>query len=135
MKKVLVFGVFDGVHEGHRSFFKEAKTHGDYLIAAIAQDHIVEHLKGRLPQTNLADRIADLQAEDGVDQVVLGDSEIGTYEVVKKYRPEVIALGYDQEALKDDLESHKKEFDWKPKIVVLNSYEPNKYKSSLINRK
>lgn len=144
MKKVLVFGVFDGVHDGHKAFFREAKKHGGYLIAAIAQDHIVEYLKGRLPSVNLADRIAALQAEDGVDEVVIGDAEIGTYDVVKKYRPDVISLGYDQEELKKDLELWiKKESGpfnklwsgWKPKIVVLSAYKPETHHSSLLKKR
>lgn len=134
-RKVLVFGVFDDIHEGHRQFFRQAKKYGDYLIAAVAQDHVVEYLKGRLPERNLARRIEDLQKEPAVDEVALGDAEIGTYEVVKKIRPGVIALGYDQQALKEDLMSHKKEFDWKPKIVVLKAHEPHKYKSSIIKNR
>jgi len=161
-KKVMVFGVFDGIHEGHRAFFKEVKKHGRYLIVAVAQDHVVEYLKGRLPQRNLARRIDDLRKEPAVDEVALGDAELGTYEVVKKFRPSVIALGYDQQALKEDLESWLKKFDpfdkplgreplgtelgaevlgaerlragWKPKIIVLKAYEPHKYKSSLLKK-
>jgi len=134
MKSVMVFGVFDGIHDGHRAFFKEARKYGDYLIASVAQDHMAERLKGYLPQNNLARRIDHLKKEDAIDEVVLNDAEIGTYEVVKKHRPDIIALGYDQNALKENLESHLREFDWKPKIVVLGAYKPETHHSRILNK-
>ncbi len=135
MKKVLVFGVFDGIHEGHRQFFKQAREYGHYLLVAVAQDHTAEYLKGRLPQRNLARRIDDLRKEPLVDEVALGDAELGVYEVVKKHKPDVIALGYDQVALKEDLKNHRKEFRWRPKMVVLRAHEPHRYKSNIVDRK
>lgn len=132
MKKVMVFGVFDGVHEGHRHFLKEAKVFGDHLIVVVAQNHIVEHLKGRAPQLDVAERFRHLEAEDGVDEVVIGDEELSAYEVVKKYRPDIIALGYDQKLLKEDLEKNLEKFDWAVELKVLGAYEPNIYHSSLL---
>lgn len=31
-KKALAFGTFDGLHEGHEDFFRQAKKFGDNLI-------------------------------------------------------------------------------------------------------
>lgn len=134
MKKVMVFGVFDGVHDGHRVFFKEAKMCGDYLIAVVAQDNNVRQLKGHLPQAALAARIANLKKEDMADEIVAGDFILGTYGVVKKHRPDIIALGYDQHAFKKHLESKLKEFSWNPKVVVMNAHKPETYHSSLLNK-
>jgi len=128
----MVFGVFDGLHDGHKKFFEEAKTHGDYLVAIVAQDHIVERLKGRRPVIDQTKRFADLGELDGVDEVEVGDSELGVYDIVLKHKPDVIALGYDQQSLKEDLEANYGKFDWKPQMVVLSSFEPNKFKSSLL---
>jgi cytidyltransferase-like protein len=135
MIKVMVFGTFDGIHEGHRAFFREARSRGDYLIAVLAPDAIVERLKGKRPLLNISRRLEELAKEDGVDEVVVGDAELGTWGVVKKYRPEVIALGYDQTALRENLEAHLKDFDWRPEIMVMRAYEPQKYKSSLIGKR
>lgn len=132
MKKVMIFGVFDGVHEGHRHFLKEAKALGDYLIVVIAQNHIVEHLKGHAPALDIVGRFEHLQREDGVDEVVVGDAELSTYEVVKKYRPDIIALGYDQQLLKEDLEKSRAKFDWPLELRTVSAYEPNIYHSSLL---
>ncbi len=130
----MVFGVFDGLHEGHRAMLKEAKKYGDYLIVAVAQNHIVQHLKGHLPKLDLVERMEHLQAEDYVDEVVIGDKDLGAWEVVKKYQPNVIACGYDQNQLKEDLEKHLDKLGYQPRIVALKSFEPNKYHSSKLDK-
>ncbi|MBI4087591.1 MAG: adenylyltransferase/cytidyltransferase family protein [Candidatus Liptonbacteria bacterium] len=133
MAKVMVFGVFDGIHEGHRALFREAKKYGKYLVAVVAQDRTVEYLKGHLPKYTLAKRIEDLQKEKLVNEVALGDAEPGSYEVILKHRPDVLALGYDQEDFKENLEENLERFDWRPEIAVCRSYEPEKYHSHLLH--
>jgi len=130
----MVFGVFDGIHEGHRAMLKEAKRHGDFLVAVVAQDHIVERLKGHLPRIDLTERFEHLQKEDGVDRVVIGDAELGIWGVIQRHQPDVVALGYDQAALKVDLEGHLKNSRLQPELIILKSFEPNKYKSSYAER-
>jgi FAD synthetase len=131
MQKVLVFGTFDGIYEGHREFLREARKHGDYVIIAVARDEIVEQLKKRLPRKDLGERMGALTEEALADRVVAGDQEIGSYEVVKRYRPDVIALGYDQAALKKDIESHLRDFGWHMELVVLAPHKPEEYHTSL----
>jgi len=125
MRKVMVFGVFDGIHDGHRDFFKQAKALGDYLVAVVAHDHIVEHLKGHFPQKDLTERFEHLQNEDGVDEVAEGDRELSSWKIIESQKPDVIALGYDQAALKEDLERNLEKLGINPKIKVLEVYEPN----------
>ncbi len=129
----MVFGSFDGIHDGHRAFFKEARSHGDYLIAVLAQDHIIEHLKGRAPKLNLTERFEHLNKEDGVDEVVIGDKELSAWEVVQKYQPEIIAVGYDQTLLREDLEKHLVRLGVQPDIKVMSAYEPDIYHSSKLH--
>lgn len=131
-RKVMVFGVFDGIHDGHRALFREAKKRGSRLIAVVAQDRTVEYLKGHLPKYTLAKRIEDLQKEKLVDEVALGDAEPGSYEVILKHRPDILALGYDQKDLKESLEENFEQFDWGPEIKVMSPHEPEKYHSSIL---
>ncbi len=131
MRKVLVFGTFDGIHEGHRAFLRQARAYGDRLIVAVAQDEVVGQLKHHPPRRNLETRINALKAEILADLVVPGDAQLGTYEVVRNYRPDVIALGYDQTALKGDVERHLLDFGWYVEIAVLVPHGPAKYHSGL----
>ena len=127
----MAFGTFDGVHEGHRSFLRQAKVYGDHLTVVITPDHLIEQLKGRTPSNGLYERMEDLHGEGLADVVVPGDNELGAYHVVKKHRPDVITIGYDQKGLHRDLMEHLHDFDWEINMVVLNPHEPEKYHSSL----
>lgn len=123
MVKVMVFGIFDGPHKNHREVLEEAKTYGQHLIAVVAQDHVAQHSRGHLPKLELADRIAAVQKIDAVDEVATGDMVMGTWEVVKKYRPDVIVCGYDQQDLKAGLERNLALIGYKPRIVILKTLE------------
>ena len=132
MRKVIVFGVFDGIHEGHRHFFREAKELGGHLTAVVAPDEVVKILKGRRPNRNVAERIAHVEMQDDVDGAVVGDMETGSWEIVKKMRPDVIAVGYDQKILKKSLENSMSDFDWPLEIETISAREPEKYHNSLL---
>ncbi len=131
MNKVMVFGVFDGFHEGHEHFLAQAKSLGDHLVVVVAQSHIVAHLKGHEPQLGLAQRFHHLEEVDHVDEVLIGDAELGVWEVVKQGKPDIIALGYDQTQLKESLQENMTKLGYTPEIKVLDAYEPNTYHSSL----
>lgn len=130
MRKVMVFGTFDGVHEGHKAFLKQAKLHGTHLVVSLAPDAVVERLKERTPDNAFSQRKEALEELELVDEVVEGDLREGEYRVVVAQSPSVIAIGYDQDALEEDLR------DWisaaaRPiKIEKLDSFKPEIYKSS-----
>jgi len=128
----MVFGTFDGIHEGHRKFLHQAREHGGQLIVAVARDEVVEQLKGHAPKHPLAERVGELQRAALADLVVEGDAELGTYNVITRYKPNVVALGYDQNALKEDLLNALNQFKWHIEVVTLNPHEPEKYHSSIL---
>lgn len=70
-EKVLVTGVFDILHEEHRTFLKNAKKLG-YLMVGIESDTRVKILKGdNRPVNNQAIRIENLKALNIADEVFL----------------------------------------------------------------
>lgn len=131
----MVFGVFDGIHEGHRMFLKQAKKQGDVLIAAVARDEAVLELKGKLPQKAVEERIQNLRESGLVDAAIAGDKEIGTWKTLEQIQPHVVVLGYDQAALGSDLKAYISERGAHIAIHVMEPHEPEKYHSSFLNHR
>lgn len=132
-KTVLVFGVFDGLHEGHRYFLRTARAHGERLVAVVARDAVAARLKGREPRQSQQARMRALEAEETVDEVVLGDEADGAWSAVRTVRPGVIALGYDQALLRTALEAHLAGRADTPVIVTIPAYQPERYHSSIMS--
>lgn len=138
MKKVLVFGVFDGLHDGHHYFLSQAKALGDHLTVAAAPTQIVARLKGHAPQFSLDERISALLNLEFINEVVAGDGELNTWRVVITLRPDIIAFGYDQkEQLKSlkTLLSTAMTAEWRPKVIVLKAHAPKKLHSSILKKR
>lgn len=97
-------GVFNIIHSGHVWFLKRAKSLGDCLVVVVANDKTVLKKKPLIkPQE---ERKKSLERLGIADKVVIGDKR-DFLKVVKKERPEIIALGYDQEFDKNLLKALK----------------------------
>jgi FAD synthetase len=95
MKKVMVGGTFNLLHPGHLLFLEKAKELGDYLVVVVANDRTVRRSKGFLLMP-AAGRKKILESLRIVDRVAIGD-EKDFMKVVRKEKPDVIALGFDQD--------------------------------------
>jgi len=132
MKKVMAFGTFDIFHKGHESYLKQAKKAGDYLIAVVARDKTVLSVKNKKSGNSEQKRKRILENSRLADKVILG-SLGDKYAVIKKYRPDIICLGYDQNAFVDKLKDKLRQFGLeKTRIEKLKPFYPKKYKSSLL---
>lgn len=129
--KVMVFGTFDLLHAGHENFFQQTKKLGNFIIVVIARDKTVEKIKGGKPFYCENDRSRNLKNKGWADKVILGDLK-DKYKVIKKFRPDVIALGYDQFAFTYRLEKFLMDEKMNTYIQRLHPYGPEIYKSSLI---
>lgn len=134
--RVLAFGTFDPLHEGHRDFFRQARALGSYLTVVVARDSWVAAHKGRVPQTGEEERRRRVLAEASVDEALLGDEWPATdpFRLLGQLQFDVLALGYDQEPADDDvvqqaLAAHGREG---VRIVRCKPYKPQRYKSSLM---
>lgn len=128
MKRVMIFGTFDGVHKGHQYLFRQAKGYGDFLIAVVARDGTVLAVKKRKPKYDECVRYGLLHGESEIDFVLLGNKK-DKYAVVRKYNPDIICLGYDQQRFVEGLQKI-----FSGKIVRLSAFEPEVYKSSKIRK-
>ena len=129
----MIFGTFDIIHGGHIHMFKEARKYGDKLIAVVARDVNVEHLKKNGSIHNEKERLDFLKHIDLIDVAILGN-KADVYRVIKIHRPDVIALGYDQRIYVNKLEAVITKFGLDTKIVRLSPYRENKFKTSKIRR-
>jgi len=132
-KRIVVFGAFDGLHDGHRSLFREAKKYGDELVVVLAQDSVIRKLKGHAPKLNFKEREEHLRREDGVAKIIEGDAELSSWAVLGKTDPDEIVLGYDQTALKGDLEKFMGQTGLSIPIHIAPPFKPDELHSSIIN--
>lgn len=129
----MVFGTFDYLHAGHENFLKQAKALGDFLIVIIARDYTVKKIKGKFPEKNERRRLAQVKILNLADKVVLGSLN-SKYKVIKKYRPDIIALGYDQFVFTYQLKKVCIDLKLNAEIIRLNPYQPEIFKSSLLKK-
>jgi FAD synthetase len=101
VKKVLVGGVFNIVHKGHELFLEKAKGFGDYLIVVVASNRTA-CLTKKYPVLDQEIRKKNIEKLGIADKVVIGD-EVDFMNVVRKEKPNVIVLGYDQKISEKEL--------------------------------
>lgn len=132
IRVVLVGGVYDILHVGHLSALTEAKTHGDVLVVVIATDLTVETLKGRRPVFPEEDRRALVDSLRPVDAAILGYEDVGMgyHQVIDEVKPDIIALGYDQDSLARTITEFVNRKKIGIKIVRLSKFDKEKYLSS-----
>ncbi len=134
-KIAMVFGVFDLFHPGHGSFLKQAAKQGSALIAVVARDKAVLHLKGKKPHQSERRRAKAVRETLCVTRVVLGDLKQGKYSAIKRHEPDIICLGYDQEGLHKDLRARMKTGELRAmRMIKLKPHHPKKFKTSLMRK-
>jgi FAD synthetase len=135
--KVMLFGTFDMIHKGHESFFRQARALAVHprLIVSVARDTSVARIKGMAPRLSEEKRCAILAQHPLIDEAVLGDAE-GYMQHISRIRPDIIALGYDQEGeYVEHFERDMHAAGLETRIVRLKAFEPEVYKTSkLIGR-
>lgn len=131
-KKVLLFGVFDGLHKGHMYLLEESNKHGDVYIA-LPIDEVVERIKNKKPINDFEKRSIALLDTGLVKEVMKGDEELGSWNIIEKIQPDKIILGYDQETEKSFIYEFLSSKSLNTELISLEAFEPETYKSSLLN--
>lgn len=133
---VMAFGSFDIIHPGHIKYFKQARKLGDRLLVIVARDESIRALKGMAPAMPEAGRLAIVRSLKCVDEAELGNrlsSESDRYLILQKYRPDVIALGYDQKVNLAEMKKELRRLGVKAKVVrIKNGFHTKVFKSSII---
>ncbi|MGD6851658.1 MAG: adenylyltransferase/cytidyltransferase family protein [Candidatus Bathyarchaeia archaeon] len=132
-KVVLASGVFDLLHLGHVRFLEEAKKAGGNkakLIVVIAKDSTVEKMKGKKPIMSEDQRQALVQSLRVVDEAVVGFEGLEIGEVIEKIKPDIIALGYDQAEMQQEVSEYLAEHKLHITIVRIGKFGENTLDSS-----
>ena len=105
-KIVLASGTFDLLHFGHVRYLEEAKRAGGesaVLVVVVARDSTVLRRKGEKPVMSEGQRRALVEALRVVDEAVLGFEGFSIGRVIEKIKPDVIAVGHDQEGVEREV--------------------------------
>lgn len=132
--KVLTFGTFDLVHDGHLYYLSNAKKYWDNLVTIVARDKSVQKFKGKSPLYSEEKRINDVENFQVSDIVELGH-ESDYFACIKRHNPKVICLGYDQKSANVWLQKYLDENNLTITIVILPPYRENELKSSILKIK
>ncbi|HQM66790.1 MAG: adenylyltransferase/cytidyltransferase family protein [Euryarchaeota archaeon] len=120
MTRVMASGVFDILHPGHLRYLQEAREQGDELVVVVATDATVRRRKHE-PITPERMRLELVSALKMVDHAYLGtDGDMFT--VVERIRPDIIALGYDQDFDERQIEEALRQRGLEVKVVRLSKH-------------
>lgn len=138
-KTVMAFGSFDILHPGHLLYLKKARSLGDRLLVVVARDSSISLLKKRHSAFSEDDRLEMVSSLKVVDKAVLGNkikTPEGRLRIIRKYKPDVIAFGYDQKIDAEEVGRWLRKNGIDSKVVRIKSAaDEKKYKSSVIRRK
>jgi len=132
-KVVLASGAFDVLHYGHVHYLANAKKAGGEnarLVVVVARDKTVERLKGAKPVFPEDQRRALLEALKVVDEAILGYEDMDMLKVIEKVKPDIVALGYDEEKIEEKLRRLMAEKNLNVKIVRVSKFEEKELTSS-----
>ncbi len=105
MKRVMAVGVFDLLHAGHLHYLEQAKSLGEHLTVVIAHDDTVRKRKHE-PVTNHDLRRRMVEGLKPVDEAVIGNPpDVPIFDILPEVKPDLIALGYDQEHAEDSIKN------------------------------
>ena len=130
---VLTGGVYDIIHPGHIYTLKKSKKMGDVLIVSIATDKRVKKIKNKKPLNNEKKRASLVSAIRYVDHALVG-SKKNIFDIVKKIKPDIITIGYDQKHNIIELKKLAVKNKMKIRVVKLDSPIPKVKSSLIINR-
>ena len=132
-KLVLASGVFDLIHPGHLSFLEKAKEAGGpdaRLLVVVARDSTVEMLKGSKPVIPEEQRRLLVESLKPVDKAVLGSEKFDMAGVLEHYKPDIVAVGYDQNLIEAEVKRIVSERRLPVEIVKIRKFGPKGLDSS-----
>lgn len=95
MKKVITYGTYDLLHQGHVNLLRRAKELGDYLIVRVTSDSF-DKGRGKLNvRNNVLERVEAVKATGYADEVIIEDYLGQKIDDIQKYDIDIFAIGSD----------------------------------------
>ena len=108
MKKVITYGTYDLLHQGHINLLRRAKELGDYLIVGVTSDSF-DKGRGKLNvRNNVLERVEAVKATGYADEVIIEDYLGQKIDDIQKYDVDIFAIGSDWEGKFDYLNEYCK---------------------------
>ncbi|WP_302817668.1 Gfo/Idh/MocA family oxidoreductase [Paraprevotella clara] len=104
MKKVITYGTYDLLHQGHINLLRRAKELGDYLIVGVTNDSF-DRERGKLNvRNNVLERVEAVRDTGYADKIIIEDYVGQKIDDIQKYNVDVFAIGSDWRGKFDYLE-------------------------------
>lgn len=106
MKKVITYGTYDLLHQGHINLLRRAKELGDYLIVGVTSDSF-DKGRGKLNvRNNVLERVEAVKATGYADEVIIEDYVGQKIDDIQRYDVDIFAIGSDWEGKFDYLNEY-----------------------------
>lgn len=103
MKKVITYGTYDLLHQGHINLLRRAKELGDYLIVGVTNDNF-DRERGKLNVVNnVLERVEAVKETGLADKIIIEDYFGQKIDDIQKYDVDIFAIGSDWEGKFDYL--------------------------------
>lgn len=108
MVKVITYGTYDLLHQGHINLLRRAKALGDYLIVGVTSDSF-DIGRGKLNvRNNVLERVEAVKATGYADEVIIEDYLGQKIDDIQRYDIDIFAIGSDWEGKFDYLNEYCK---------------------------
>ena len=95
MTKVITYGTYDLLHQGHMNLLRRAKELGDFLIVGVTSDSF-DRGRGKLNvRNNVLERVEAVKATGYADEVIIEDYLGQKIDDIQKYDVDIFAIGSD----------------------------------------
>ena len=106
MIKVITYGTYDLLHQGHINLLRRAKELGDYLIVGVTSDSF-DKGRGKLNvRNNVLERVEAVRKTGYADEIIIEDYLGQKIDDIQKYNVDVFAIGSDWEGHFDYLNEY-----------------------------
>lgn len=106
MKKVITYGTYDLLHQGHINLLRRAKALGDYLIVGVTNDNF-DRERGKLNvRNNVLERVEAVKATGLADKIIIEDYVGQKIDDIQKYDVDIFTVGSDWEGHFDYLREY-----------------------------